>query len=46
MNQAEAAGQQSKAPVGAGERNTVKGNLTMAVDIINNCFNLDSPKSV
>lgn len=31
---------------GLGERNTLKGNLTMAVDIISRCFNLDSPKSV
>jgi len=29
-----------------GEGNTVKANLNLAVDIINNCFNLDSPKSV
>lgn len=29
-----------------GEKNTMKGNLTMAVDIINTCFNVDSPKSV
>ena len=29
-----------------GERNSVKGNLNMSVDIINNCFNLDAPKSV
>ena len=31
---------------GAGERNSLKGNLLMAVDIIQNCFNLDAPKSV
>lgn len=29
-----------------GDRNSVKGNLGLAVDIISNCFNLDSPKSV
>jgi hypothetical protein len=29
-----------------GEKNTMKGNLQMAVDIINTCFNVDSPKSV
>ena len=29
-----------------GEKNTMKGNLMMAVDIINTCFNVDSPKSV
>lgn len=45
-NAIEGSGLQSKAPVVTGERNTVKGNLTMAVDIINNCFNLDAPKSV
>ena len=31
---------------GGGDRNSVKGNLSLAVDIISNCFNLDSPKSV
>lgn len=35
-----------KAGGGPGEGNTVKSNLNLAVDIINNCFNLDSPKSV
>ena len=29
-----------------GDKNSVKGNLNMSVDIINNCFNLDAPKSV
>jgi len=29
-----------------GDRNSVKGNLGLAVDIISQCFNLDSPKSV
>ena len=24
----------------------MKGNLVMAVDIINSCFNVDAPKSV
>lgn len=36
----------SKPGGGLGERNTLKGNLTMAVDIISRCFNLDTPKSV
>ena len=37
----------TKAPAVSGnERNTVKGNLTMAIEIIHNCFNLDAPKSV
>jgi hypothetical protein len=35
-----------KAGGGPGEGNTIKSNLNLAVDIINNCFNLDSPKSV
>jgi hypothetical protein len=38
--------QQAAAGGGAAERNTVKGNLNMAVEIISNCFNLDAPKSV
>ena len=29
-----------------GDRNSVKGNLNCAVDIIQNCFNAHSPKSV
>ena len=36
-------------PPGAGapgDRNSVKGNLNLAIDIIHNCFNLDAPKSV
>jgi hypothetical protein len=41
-----AKGQQVGAAGATGERNTVKGNLNMAVEIINNCFNLDAPKSV
>lgn len=30
----------------ATEKNSVKGNLTMAVEIVQNCFNIDAPKSV
>lgn len=41
-----AKGQVGSAGGPAAERNTVKGNLNMAVEIINNCFNLDAPKSV
>lgn len=37
------AGKGAAAP---GDGNSVKANLNLAVDIINNCFNLDSPKSV
>ena len=37
-------------PVGAGapggDRNAIKVNLNLAVDIIHSCFNLDAPKSV
>ena len=43
----EAASPSTAKPAGGlGERNTLKGNLTMAVDIISRCFNLDTPKSV
>ena len=31
---------------GGGDRNSVKANLNIAVNIIQNCFNLDAPKSV
>jgi hypothetical protein len=34
------------APGAAGDRNSVKGNLNCAVDIIHNCFNAHAPKSV
>lgn len=37
---------QAKGGAAPGEGNSVKANLNLAVDIINNCFNLDSPKSV
>ena len=36
----------SAAASAPGDKNSVKGNLNMSVDIINNCFNLDAPKSV
>ena len=36
----------SAAAAAPGDKNSVKGNLNMSVDIINNCFNLDAPKSV
>ena len=36
----------AKGGAAPGEGNSVKSNLNLAVDIINNCFNLDSPKSV
>jgi hypothetical protein len=36
----------SGAAANPGERNSIKGNMNMSVDIINNCFNLDAPKSV
>ena len=29
-----------------GDRNTIKVNLNLAVDIVHTCFNLDAPKSV
>ena len=29
-----------------GDSSSVKGNLNMSVDIVNNCFNLNAPKSV
>lgn len=40
------AGSGANAGNNTGERNSVKGNLNLAIDIINNCFNLDCPKSV
>lgn len=30
----------------AGDRNSVKANLNLAIDIIHNCFNLNAPKSI
>ena len=34
-------------PGGApGDKNSIKTNLNLAIDIVNNCFNLDAPKSV
>jgi len=34
-------------PGGApGDKNSIKTNLNLAIDIIFNCFNLDAPKSV
>ena len=41
-----AGGAAPKGAGGPGEGNSIKSNLNLAVDIINNCFNLDSPKSV
>ena len=29
-----------------GDRNSVKANLNLAIDIIHNCFNLNAPKSI
>jgi len=40
------AGAKPSSPTAGGDRNSVKGNLGLAVDIISNCFNLDAPKSV
>ena len=42
------AGPSSAAPTGGagGDRNSVKANLSLVVDIVSNCFNLDAPKSV
>jgi hypothetical protein len=46
MKAAQAGAPISAGVVAPGDRNSIKGNLNLSVDIINNCFNLDAPKSV